>query len=138
MPNLHLYGPAHYPLTARRDLARRMADPYAGIMQTAPEPGDVCFREAGEGGLWPCGAGEFTVADVLSREIIAAGRRNSAHNRPAPPIDACSEARGLDPTRPAIEFTQHAGDELLRKVRSTASCGADAAGTGRRTRRWPR
>jgi hypothetical protein len=31
-------------------------------------------------------------------------------------IDACVEALAIDPTHIAVEFTQHAGDEIYRKL----------------------
>jgi len=117
MPYLQLDLPAHYPLTARRDLARRMSDPYAGIMQTAPDLADVCFRELGEGGLWHCATGEPTAATVLSCEIRRGQPPEQRARLAGALIDACPEARGLNPTRLAVEFLQRARDETFRKAR---------------------
>src|SRR5215475_8729829 len=56
MPYLQLDVPNHYAVEVKRDLARRLGDSYAQIMQTTPELVTVAFRELGEGGVWCCGA----------------------------------------------------------------------------------
>jgi phenylpyruvate tautomerase PptA (4-oxalocrotonate tautomerase family) len=67
MPYLQLDVPNHYPVEVKRDLARRLGDSYAQIMQTTPELVTVAFRELGEGGVWCCGGGEPEPAALLSR-----------------------------------------------------------------------
>ena len=66
MPYLQLDVPNHYPVEVKRDLARRLGDSYAQIMQTTPELVTVAFRELGEGGVWCCGVGEPETAALIS------------------------------------------------------------------------
>jgi phenylpyruvate tautomerase PptA (4-oxalocrotonate tautomerase family) len=116
MPYLQLDVPAHYPPSVKRDLARRMGDLYAEIMQTTPDIVGVCFRELGEGSLWQCGRGEPTPSATLTLDIRR-GRPPEQRARLAGAlVDTCCAALGLDPTRMTVEFTQHAGDEIFRKV----------------------
>jgi phenylpyruvate tautomerase PptA (4-oxalocrotonate tautomerase family) len=116
MPHLHLDVSANYPVAVKRDLAQRMGNLYAEFMQTTPDLVDVTFRELGEGGVWHCGEGTPVPAAVLSCEIRR-GRPPEQRARLAEALlDACVEALGLDPVLLSVEFTQHAGDEIYRKV----------------------
>jgi phenylpyruvate tautomerase PptA (4-oxalocrotonate tautomerase family) len=115
MPHIQLDAPGPYPLAAKRDLARRIGRLFAEIMQTTPDLVDMTFRELGEGSLWR-GGGEPQPAAILSCDIRR-GRPPEQRARLADALaDACVEALGLDPLRLTVEFTQHAGDEVFRKV----------------------
>ncbi|MFI9648380.1 tautomerase family protein [Streptomyces sp. NPDC052040] len=116
MPHLQLDVPAHYPTETKRALAKRMGELYAELMQTTPDLVDVTFRELGEGGVWHCGYGDPTPAAVLSLEIRR-GRSPEQRERFAEALhELVGEALGLDPLALTIEFTQHAGDEVYKKV----------------------
>src|SRR5580658_3535300 len=109
MPHLQLDVPGRRPVAAKRELARKLGDLYAEIMQTTPDLVDVTFRELGEGGVWRCRAGEPSPAAVLSCEIRR-GRPPEQRTRLAEALhSACVEAFGLDPLYLTVEFTQHAG-----------------------------
>jgi len=109
MPYLQLDVPEHYPVEVKRDLARRLGDLYARIMETTPDMVRVSFRELGEGGVWHCGAGAPEPAAVLLCDIRR-GRPPEQRLKLAQAIvEACAETLGLRPS--IIEFTQHSGDE---------------------------
>jgi phenylpyruvate tautomerase PptA (4-oxalocrotonate tautomerase family) len=115
MPYLQLDVPARYTLEVKRGLARRLGNLYAEIMQTTPDLVDVSIREL-EDGVWHCGYQEPVPGAVLMAEIRR-GRPAEQRARLAEALlDACVEALSLDPTGIAIEFTQHAGDEIYRKL----------------------
>src|SRR5271165_727172 len=116
MPHLQLDIPSRHPVAARRQLARNLGDLYAEFMQTTPDLVDVTFRELGEGSVWRCGGGEPSPAAVLSCEIRR-GRPPEQRERLADALHgACVAALGLDPLFLTVEFTQHSGDEIFRKV----------------------
>ena len=110
MPYLQLDVPEHYPVEVKRDLARRLGDQFARIMQTTPDMVEVSFRELGEGGVWHCGAGEPEPAACISCDIRR-GRPPEQRAKLAQALtDACVEALGLH-NDIIVEFTQHPGDE---------------------------
>jgi phenylpyruvate tautomerase PptA (4-oxalocrotonate tautomerase family) len=115
MPFLQLDVPARYSLEVKRGLARRLGNLYAEIMQTTADLVDVSIREL-EDGVWHCGYQEPVPGAVLMAEIRR-GRPAEQRARLAEALmDACVEALAIDPTQIAIEFTQHAGDEIYRKL----------------------
>lgn len=115
MPYLQLDVPARYSLEVKRALAHRLGNLYAEIMQTTPDLVDVSIREL-ENGVWHCGYQAPTPGAVLMAEIRR-GRPAEQRARLAEALmDVCVEALALDPTHIAVEFTQHAGDEIYRKV----------------------
>ena len=109
MPYLQLDVPQRYPVEVKRNLARRLGDHYARIMQTTPDMVEVSFRELGEGGVWHCGADAPEPAACISCDIRR-GRTPEQRLKLAQAIvEACAETLGLRPS--IIEFTQHSGDE---------------------------
>jgi phenylpyruvate tautomerase PptA (4-oxalocrotonate tautomerase family) len=112
MPHLQLDVPGHYPLAVKRDLAQRLGNLYAQIMQTTPDLVHVTFRELGEGGVWLCGK-EIAAPSAALSCAIRRGRPPEQRARLAEAlVGACVEALGLDPIGLVVEFTQHAGDEI--------------------------
>jgi len=116
MPYLQLDVPAHYPVAVKRDLAQLMGEIYADVMETTANLVDVCFRELGEGGLWHCDDSGPVPSTVLVMHIRRGRPPEQRARLASAMIDACAEALGLDPTRLTVEFIQHAGDEIFRKV----------------------
>ena len=110
MPYLQLDVPEHYPVEVKRDLARRLGDLYARIMQTTPDMVRVAFRELGEGGVWHCGAGEPEPAACLLCDIRRGRPPEQRLKLAEALVDACTETLGLR-TDIMAEFTQHPGDE---------------------------
>jgi phenylpyruvate tautomerase PptA (4-oxalocrotonate tautomerase family) len=115
MPYLQLDVPTRYTLEVKRGLARRLGNLYAEIMQTTPDLVDVSIREL-EDGVWHCGYQEPMPGAVLMAEIRR-GRPAEQRARLAEALmDACVEALAINPIHIAVEFTQHAGDEIYRKL----------------------
>lgn len=115
MPYLQLDVPARYSLEVKRALAHRLGNLYAEIMQTTPDLVDVSVREL-EDGVWHCGYQAPVPGAVLMAEIRR-GRPAEQRARLAEALmDACAEALAIDPIHFAVEFTQHAGDEIYRKL----------------------
>jgi phenylpyruvate tautomerase PptA (4-oxalocrotonate tautomerase family) len=130
MPYLQLDLPRHYPVDVKRDLARRLGDEYARIMQTTPDLVTIAFRELGEGGVWSCSAGAPEPAAMICCDIRR-GRPPAQRAELAQAlIDACVEKLALRSDRLAVEFTQHSSDEMYRHGRGwgTEWSPAEAAG----------
>lgn len=116
MPHLQLELTGQYPVALKRDLARRLGDLYAEIMQTSSDLVDVSFRELGEGNIWRCDTAGAVPSAVLACDIRA-GRPSEQRARLAEALhNACVEALTLDPLHFGIEFTQHAGNEIYRTI----------------------
>lgn len=113
MPYLQLDLAGTLGVADRRELARRLGDDYARLMQTTPAVVRVAVRELGEGGVWACGDGDPRPAAVLSCEIRrgrpAAQRAELARGLAA----VCAEALGLPAADVTVEITQHDGDDML-------------------------
>ena len=110
MPYLQLDVSKHYPLEVKRDLARRLGDQYARIMQTTPDMVEVAFRELGEGGVWHCGAGHPEPAACISCDVRRGRPPEQRAKLAQALIGACAETLGL-PKHTVVAFTQHPGDE---------------------------
>ena len=95
MPYIQLDVPNHYSVDVKRDLARRLGDQFARIMQTTPDMVRVSIRELGEGGVWRCGAGEPEPAAQLSCDIRRGRTPEQRAQLAQALIDACVETLGL-------------------------------------------
>ena len=109
-PYLQLDIPNRYPLDLKRDLARRLGETFAHIMQATPDLVTVAFRELGEGGVWWCGEGGPEPAALLSCDIRRGRPREQRAELAEALIDACVETLGLRSDRLVVEFTQHTGE----------------------------
>ena len=110
MPYFQIDVPQHYPVEVKRDLARRLGDLYARIMQTTPDMVRVSIRELGDGGVWHCGAGAPEPAACISCDIRRGRPPEQRAKFAQALVDACKETLGLR-TDIIVEFTQHPGDE---------------------------
>jgi hypothetical protein len=116
MPHLQLDLPSTYPLSVKRDLAKRLGDLYGAIMQTTPDLVDVSFRELGTGNVWRCETPGPVQSAVLICDIRS-GRPPEQRARLSEALmKACVEALNLDPLHFGVEFTQHSGDEIYRTI----------------------
>lgn len=116
MPHLQLELPSKYPLTVKRDLAKRLGDLYGAVMQTTPGLVDVSFRELGEGNVWRCESPVPVPSAVLICDIRAGRPAEQRARLGEALLNACVEALNLDPLHFGVEFTQHSGDEIYRTI----------------------
>jgi len=121
MPYLQLDLPNHQPVEVKRDLARRLGDIYARIMQTTPDLVTVAFRELGEGGIWRCGADKPEPAALLACDIRRGRPPEQRAELAEALIEACIQTLGLRSDRMGVEFTQHTSDEMYRSGRGWAA-----------------
>lgn len=114
MPYLQLDVCDAYPADVKRQLAKRFGEIFADIMQTTPKMVTVAIREIGEGGIWRCGEGDPEPAAVLMCDV----RRGRPADQRARLADAlvgeCAKLLNLNPDHLAVDFTQHAGDEMYK------------------------
>src|SRR5438094_10613808 len=114
MPYLQLDLPGSYPVGTKKQLARRLGDLYAEVMQTTPRMVNVGFRELGDGNLYRCGPSEPEPAAVIHCDIR---RGRPAEQRLALAkrlVEECVEHLGLRRDLVAVEFTEHSADEMFR------------------------
>ena len=117
MPYLQLDLNGKHSVESKKNLARRIGDIFAEIMETTPEQVTVAFRELSEGSIWRCGYGEPEPAALLMCDIRR-GRPTMQRARLAEAlIDACVNTLDLSADRLSVEFTQHAGDEMYKAER---------------------
>jgi phenylpyruvate tautomerase PptA (4-oxalocrotonate tautomerase family) len=116
MPHLQIDVGAKYPVAVKRELARRMGNTYAEIMQTTPDLVDVTIRDLGEGSVWHTGTGDPQPAAVVTLEIRRGRPPEQRAKLASAMVDLCAGALGLNPELVPVEFTQHAGDEIYRKA----------------------
>lgn len=115
MPHLQLDVPNQYSIDVKRNLAHRLGNIYARIMQTTPDIVHITIREL-DGGVWQSGVKEAVPSAILSCDIRR-GRPAEQRERLADALHtACVEALGLNPECLYVEFTQHSGDEIFLKA----------------------
>jgi len=120
MPYLQLDLPGHYPPDVKRRLAKRIGDTFARIMQTTSDNVSVGLRELTDG-VWRCGEGEPEPAAVLMCDIRRGRPPEQRAELAQALLEACAEVLGIRREQLAVEFTQHAGDEMYRDGRGWAA-----------------
>jgi phenylpyruvate tautomerase PptA (4-oxalocrotonate tautomerase family) len=114
MPYLQFDLPRSYPAETKRQLARRVGQIYAEVMQTTPDIVKVAFRELGAENLFRCGRDEPGPVVVLMCDIRR-GRPAAQRQAVASALAAAAaEALEVSLDQVEIEFTQHPGDEMYR------------------------
>src|SRR5215212_3469391 len=104
MPYLQLDLPRSYPVEVKRELARRLGDLYAELMQTTPGMVNVGFRELGEGNLYRCGEGEPEPAAVVQCDIRQGRPAEQRLELARQVVALCAASLGLRADRVAVEF----------------------------------
>jgi phenylpyruvate tautomerase PptA (4-oxalocrotonate tautomerase family) len=114
MPYQRLDLAHHYPSETKRELATRLCHLYADVMQTQLWRPNVGIAELGENNLFHLGADGLESITMVLVEIrrgrsldlrLELGRRI---------VDICAEVLGVPKRTVLVEFTVHAGDEMLR------------------------
>ena len=114
MPYLHLDLPGTYPVEVKRELATRLCELYADLMETQLWRPNVGIAELGKDNLYRLGSDglePITMVMVEFRRGRAAERR-LALGRAI--VDVCVELLGVPRRTVLVEFTPHAGEEMLR------------------------
>jgi phenylpyruvate tautomerase PptA (4-oxalocrotonate tautomerase family) len=114
MPYLQLDVPTEYPEATKKALAAKLGATYARLMQTTPHRVSVGFRELTNGSLWRCADGDPVPGVVLMCDIRRGRPTEWREQLAVALLDLVSEHLELPRDRMAIEFTQHAGDEMFR------------------------
>jgi len=117
MPYLHLDLPVAVAPDDRAQIAARLAQVYAGVMETNPERVTVAFRELGENGVVRLRSdGELETVIMVNCDIRR-GRPPEQRERLGDDVaDVLDDVLGWPRERTLLEFTQHAGDEFWRST----------------------
>jgi phenylpyruvate tautomerase PptA (4-oxalocrotonate tautomerase family) len=114
MPYLRLDLAKTYPTETKRELAKRLCELYADVMQTQLWRPNVGIAELGEENLFHMGEDGLESITMVLAEIrrgrsldlrLELGRRI---------VDICTEVLGVPKRTVLVEFTIHTGDEILR------------------------
>jgi phenylpyruvate tautomerase PptA (4-oxalocrotonate tautomerase family) len=130
MPYLHLDLPGTYPAEVKRELAARLCKLYAEVMETPLWRPSVGIAELGEHNLYHLGPDGL---EPLTMVMVEFRRGRSAETRLAlgrAIVDICVELLGVPRRAVMVEFTPHAGDEMLCDGNWTADWTPDEAETG--------
>jgi phenylpyruvate tautomerase PptA (4-oxalocrotonate tautomerase family) len=112
MPYLQLDVNGRHAVHNKRQLAQRLCETYARLMQVDIRRVSVAIRESGEGSLWRIVDGEPMPVSVLMCDIRR-GRSAEQRMEVAKALSHdCCEVLGLHEDRLNVEFTQHTGDEM--------------------------
>jgi len=129
MPYLHLDLPGTYATVVKRDLATRLCKVYAEVMQTQLWRPNVGIAELGEDNLFHLGPdGLEPIAMVLVEfrrgrpldDRLTLGRKI---------VDICVDVLNVPRKTVLVEFTEHAGDEILRDGEWAADWNPSEAGS---------
>jgi phenylpyruvate tautomerase PptA (4-oxalocrotonate tautomerase family) len=114
MPYLRLDLAKTYPPETKRELATRLFQLYADVMQTQLWRPNVGIAELGEENLFHIGNDGLESITMVLVEIrrgrsldlrLELGRRI---------VDMCTEVLGVPKRTVLVKFTAHTGDEILR------------------------
>jgi phenylpyruvate tautomerase PptA (4-oxalocrotonate tautomerase family) len=113
MPSIQIDLPLVSRASTKQELAQRVGDVYAEIMQVGKDLLTVSVHDLGEGGVWRCHEDSAPTPSALIMCDIRRGRPTHTRARLAQAlIDACVEMFDLDAVWVKVEFTQHSGDEM--------------------------
>ncbi|WP_063125398.1 hypothetical protein [Nocardia fusca] len=113
MPSIQIDLPLTSRPETKQELARRVGEIYADIMQVGMDLLTVSVHDLGEGSVWRCHEGGTPTPSALIMCDIRRGRPVHTRARLAQElIDACVEMFELDALWVKVEFTQHSGDEM--------------------------
>ena len=114
MPYLRLDLARTYPAETKRELAKRLCELYADVMQTQLWRPNVGIAELGEQNLFHMaedGLESITMVLVEIRRGRSLDQRLELGRRI---VDICAEVLGVPRRTVLVEFTVHTGDEMLR------------------------
>ena len=114
MPYLHLDLPGTYPVEVKRELATRLCELYAEVMETQLWRPNVGIAELGADNFYHLGADGL---EPVTMVLIEFRRGRSSEQRlklGRAIVDICVELLGVPRRTVLVEFTAHDGDEMLR------------------------
>jgi hypothetical protein len=114
MPCVHLDLPGTYPVGVKRELATRLCKLYADVMETQLWRPNVGIAELGEDNLYHLGSNGL---EPITMVMVEFRRGRPAEKRLAlgrAIVDVCVELLGAPRRTVLVEFTPHAGEEMLR------------------------
>ena len=114
MPYLHLNLPATYPVEIKRELATRLCNLYADVMQTQLWRPNIGIAELGKDNLFHLGDEGL---EPVTMVLVEYRRGRSADQRlelGRAIVDICVELLDVPRRTVLVEFTPHNGDEMLR------------------------
>jgi phenylpyruvate tautomerase PptA (4-oxalocrotonate tautomerase family) len=114
MPYLHLDLPGAYPVEVKRKLAARLCELYADLMETQLWRPNVGIAELGNENLYHLGSDGL---EPITMVMVEFRRGRPAERRLAlgrAIVDVCVELLGVPRRTVLVEFTPHAGEEMLR------------------------
>ena len=110
MPYLHLDLPGTYSVAVKRDLATRLCELYAEVMETQLWRPNVGIAELGKHNLYHLGPDGLELMVEFRRGRPA--EKRLALGRAI--VDVCVELLGVPRRTVMVEFTPHPGEEILR------------------------
>src|SRR5258708_6060869 len=113
MPYLHLDLPGTYPAQVKRELATRLCELYAGVMETQLWRPNVGIAELGKDNLYHLGSDGL---ERIAMVMVEFRRRRSAERRLAlgrAIVDICVEPLSVPRGTVMVEFTPDAGEETM-------------------------
>jgi hypothetical protein len=130
MPYLHLDLPGSYPVEVKRELATRLCKLYAELMETQLWRPNVGFAELGTDNLYRLGSDGL---ESITMILVEFRRGRTAEQRLAlgrAIVNACVELLDVPRRTVFVEFTPHAGEEMLRDGDWVADWTSDEAFAG--------
>jgi hypothetical protein len=114
MPYLHLDLAKTYPSETKRELATRLCHLYAHVMQTQLWRSNVGVVELGEDNLFHLGEDGLETITMVLVEIRRGRSLEQWRDLGRRIVDICTEVLNVPRRTVLVEFTIHAGDEILR------------------------
>jgi phenylpyruvate tautomerase PptA (4-oxalocrotonate tautomerase family) len=114
MPYLHLDLAQTYPSETKRELATRLCHLYAEVMQTQLWRPNVGIAELGEDNLFHLGQDGLEPVTIVLLEIRRGRSLDARLELARRIVDICAEVLGVPKSTVLVEFTVHAGNEMLR------------------------
>jgi len=114
VPYLHLDLPGSYSVAVKRDLATRLCELYAEVMETQLWRPNVGIAELGKDNLYHLGSDGL---EPITMVMVEFRRGRPAEKRLAlgrAIVDICVELLGVPRRTVMVEFTPHPGEEILR------------------------
>lgn len=116
MPYIQLDVTQNYPVTTKKEVAKRIGIIFSRIMQANVNRVTVSIRELGEGGVWRCTDEEPRSGTLLMCDIRSGRSPETRAELAKALIEACVEVLSLKADELNVEFTQHAGNEMYHPL----------------------